>query len=492
MCRNWGIAGVLILVVVNAALAQTTWYVDDNGAGDPGPGDPGISDPLEDGNTAHPFDAIQEGITAAQDGDVVLVKDGVYTGAGNNEIEFQGKLITVRSENGAATCTINGGNYARGFHLHENETHAAIIDGFTLEDCRSNAVGDSGGAIQCWPSAPTIRNCVVHNSYVADGAAIYCREGAPVIVGCEFEGNQGTVGTVHLLAGGRVAACTFHGNTVNAGGAVVGRGGHTEIVNCEIRDNYAFIWGGGVVCLNGSTEIVGCTIVGNEAPVAGGVAMWAGAVVTMSNCVVWDPTSATELICVGRSPYGGADLHVEYCDIEGGIADVYVYAGSNLDWGDGNIDSDPMFVHEAGGDLRLAAGSPCIDAGSNFAIPRDVLDLDEDGCLAEPCPVDAAWQWRFHDDPESEDSGVGYGPIADMGAYEYDSDAPVPGHACPGDPNCDGVASFDDIAPFVVALGGEANYYTQYPNCNWLNADCNRDGTVDFDDINAFVGILTD
>ncbi len=60
----------------------------------------------------------------------------------------------------------------------------------------------------------------------------------------------------------------------------------------------------------------------------------------------------------------------------------------------------------------------------------------------------------------------------------------------PGDTNCDGNVNFDDIDPFVVALGGEAAYDAVYPDCVWLSADCNGDGTVNFDDIDAFVGLL--
>ncbi len=60
----------------------------------------------------------------------------------------------------------------------------------------------------------------------------------------------------------------------------------------------------------------------------------------------------------------------------------------------------------------------------------------------------------------------------------------------PGDLNCDGAVDFDDINPFVLALTGEANYYAEYPDCNWFNADIDGNGMVDFDDINPFVNLL--
>ncbi len=61
----------------------------------------------------------------------------------------------------------------------------------------------------------------------------------------------------------------------------------------------------------------------------------------------------------------------------------------------------------------------------------------------------------------------------------------------PGDLNCDGLVTFDDINPFVLALSSPAGYQAAFPNCNILNGDCNGDGLVDFDDINAFVALLS-
>ena len=60
----------------------------------------------------------------------------------------------------------------------------------------------------------------------------------------------------------------------------------------------------------------------------------------------------------------------------------------------------------------------------------------------------------------------------------------------PGDMNCDGVVSFVDINPFVLALTGRAAYEAQFSQCRWLNADANGDGMVNFADINPFVALL--
>jgi formylglycine-generating enzyme required for sulfatase activity len=60
-----------------------------------------------------------------------------------------------------------------------------------------------------------------------------------------------------------------------------------------------------------------------------------------------------------------------------------------------------------------------------------------------------------------------------------------------GDLNCDGFVTAADIDPFVIALtGGQAEYESQFPNCNFYNADCNQDGGVGAADIDPFVAIL--
>ncbi len=116
------------------------------------------------------YPTIQAAIDAAVDGDVVIVADGMYTGTGNRDIDFLGKALTVRSENGPANCTIDcqatHADPHRGFHFHQNESCACAVDGFTIQNGYAPDEGGSiqhaGGAILCRDNAnPTIRNCIL-------------------------------------------------------------------------------------------------------------------------------------------------------------------------------------------------------------------------------------------------------------------------------------------------------------------------------------------
>jgi subtilisin family serine protease len=85
--------------------------------------------------------------------------------------------------------------------------------------------------------------------------------------------------------------------------------------------------------------------------------------------------------------------------------------------------------------------------------------------------------------PAGWDDHYGWGRINALRALQ---------HADPhGDLNCDGIVDFDDINAFVLALSGQEAYQAAFPNCHWLNADCDQSGSVDFDDINAFVALLS-
>ena len=59
-----------------------------------------------------------------------------------------------------------------------------------------------------------------------------------------------------------------------------------------------------------------------------------------------------------------------------------------------------------------------------------------------------------------------------------------------GDLNCDGVVNFFDIEPFVLAITAPSQYVTEYPDCDYMLADCNGDGWMDFFDIDAFVELV--
>ena len=486
-----------------AVQAQTTWYVDDDAPNDPGPGDPAISDPLEDGSAEHPFDGIQEGIDAAVHGDTVLVLDGTYTEVGNRDLDFGGKAITVRSEDGPDGCIINcegdPNDPHRGFNFHSSETPDAVLDGFTITG--GYVTGSEGGAIYCHNgSSPTISNCVISGN-TADGqwgGGISCRDTSnSIIVGCTITGNVGASGggMQSTDSSPTIANCAFTGNMVgSSGGGISCGGGSPTITNCIILDNTADS-GGGIRSSSGTPTITNCLIARNTAESLSGGGMYSSGDPTITNCTVtgnaaddygdgifchnsnlkirncilWNTSAGEPEIAV----WYGSQLTISYCDVQAGQAGIYVSFGGSLNWGPGNIDGDPLFTDPNNADYHPTAGSPCIDAGYNCALYLDPADLDEDGETEEFMPYDLGFNERFEEDPNTADTGLGFAPIVDLGAYEFQT-----GHGpCDGDLNGDRQVDLTDLATLLAVYGiGDGG-------------DLNCDGITELTDLSVLLAV---
>lgn len=428
-------AGLLAAALVSA---QTTWYVDDNAPTDPGPGDPLISDPLEDGTSGHPFDAIQEGINAAANGNTVLVLEGTYTGVGNRDLDFGGRLITVRSESGPESCAINlsGATGSRAFVFRSGESAAAVVDGLTV----TGGWSASGTGICVLSGSPTVSRCVFRRNfgfhggggaYIGGGAlatrlidctfiensgAGACRGGALLIesgsaelVCCRFEGNVACFGGgLDVLSGtAYLTHCEFVRNSASQHGGAINlesSGYLPSVANCAFFENAAGVAGGGIAAWNRQTSntdvsVFNSTFAGNQAGLGSCLAAntaWVDYLVY--NSILWEPNA----IYVE----GGGVFAPSYCDVPG-------FGGVQ-----GCIDADPLYVDPSGADYRLGSGSPCIDSASSAEVPADTFDLDNDGDTSEPIPVDLGAMPRIVDDPSTMDTGVGF-PCVDMGAHEF-------------------------------------------------------------------------
>ena len=278
---------------VTVMLVPLTLYIDDNAVNDPGPGDPLVGDPDEDGTLEHPFDAIQQAIDCASDGDMVIVRDGTYTGDGNRDIDFNGKGIHLMSENGPDNCVIDCQQQGRGFYFHSGEDETSVVDGFTV----ANGNADGGG-IYCCESSPTIaNNTITGNTANGDGGGIWCVHCSPTIT------NN-----------------TITGNTTNGDG-------------------------GGIGCFFAWPTITNNTITGNTANGdGGGIGGWEH-FSAVNNNILWANSAPTGAELSDKPVFGGPyDLTVGYSNVAGGAAAAYAPNPCTLNWGPGNIDGDPLFA----------------------------------------------------------------------------------------------------------------------------------------------------
>ena len=182
--RAWVVISIVLMACVSPAAGRTI-YVDYDGSGD--------------------FNNIQAAIDDSNDGDTVIVADGVYTDFHSMGIIIHGKSITLRSENGPTSCIIDcnatESDLRRGFSFMSGES---ILDGFTIINGIApwqlfppGSFRSVGGAIYCEYSNPTIRNCIISGNSTdgSNGGGIYSDHCDLTIINCIFHNNSSVYGS---------------------------------------------------------------------------------------------------------------------------------------------------------------------------------------------------------------------------------------------------------------------------------------------------------
>lgn len=348
---------------------------------------------------------------------VVFGSAAAYGGAMAN---WDGSAVTVRDSDFRANRTENAGglNGANGGAVACRDAEATF-EGCVFEgNVATGTIRGNGGAL--WSQGSTVR--VVRSRFVANDAL----------------GDFGTaLGGAALFFGGeaRFSHAVFLGNFAEApsgsdGGAVyLGQQNVTSFDHCLFSGNLAKdagngSSGGGICYQSKELSLSYCTLAGNVAdgttPVSlvggGGIQSSGNTPPVIVGSVLWGNVHG---LAPGQAAQiDGIPPQIDFSCVEG-------WTGTF--GGNGNFGQDPLFIDADGpdgiagtpdDDLRLAPGSPCVDAGNGAAVPADAFDLDGDGDLAEVTPRDLDLLLRFVDDPATPDAVPGMAPAVDLGPYE--------------------------------------------------------------------------
>ncbi len=347
------------------------------------------------------FPNILNAVTNANHKDVILVRDGTYSGFGSTGIDLNGKDLVIMSENGPATTAIDlATSNLWAFRLEDNPD-TTRIQGFTFR----NSLG-SQAPILLLDSGGVIADCVFDNNHVTGGwpGGIAVFGGLSPkhdvrIEKCVFTDNSGVSDGGALLLNPvdaedfdvLITNCVFDGNqTGDEGGAIYSNRTDVEIRNSVFVNNAA-TFGAAIRFLSPSIQqtldVTGCSFSGNATSSSGsaavtvyGQSVGSTAQATFRNSTFWDNPVAGG---PGEELQGLFNVAgtISYTTIEGGLAG---FSGPFTP-GAGILAADPLFVNPAAGDLHLGPGSPCRDAGDPafVALPGET-DIDGEARVFGP------------------------------------------------------------------------------------------------------------
>ncbi|MFH1369829.1 MAG: right-handed parallel beta-helix repeat-containing protein [Planctomycetota bacterium] len=363
------------------------------------------------------YQTIQQAIDDANDFDVIVLTIGTYAGAGNKDIDFKGKAVTVQSSTPndwatVAATIIDCQSSGRGFRFHTGEDANSIVNGLTIANGGNTY---DGGAIHCSGSSPAIINCIIRNNVTnGHGAGIYCGYNSNAVINnCFFNSNMflpaGYGGAIYVYKSSpTITNCIMTNNSANGyarhGGGICcwgdqDAGGDALVANCIVAGNSAGHRGGGLYAYWSSPTFINCTVIGNKALEGGGIGSFRESNPAVINCIVRDNIApdGNQLALINTIRVWPVSLPtwitVSFSDIEGGQAQAQIDAGCTLNWGAGNIDIDPNFVDPGHwdvnnpgdpnddffvtGNYHLLPISGCIDLGDNTSIPPEsTMDID--------------------------------------------------------------------------------------------------------------------
>jgi hypothetical protein len=301
----------------------------------------------------------------AKRGSVVIFENGE-----TNESILEGFTITGGTGSWVSTVSVyaGGGVYfnassgtLRKCEIVENRVDVGGGGGVSacfgsspiLTDCVfTENLATYGGGVHCWNgSSPVLTNCIItENSAVDSGGGVWCQQNSSTtITDCIIMDNSAT------SSGGGVSCfenasmimsyCEISENSAADHGAGVSCWDSSSVTlsNCTIAKNTASKQDAGIFCgLNSSGNITNCTIVENSAGVeCGAIECWGSSTMMVTNCIIWGNTSPR-----GHEIYvlNSGTLHLTYSNIFGGKVVAFAESGSTLNWDEGNIEADPLFV----------------------------------------------------------------------------------------------------------------------------------------------------
>ncbi len=450
------------------------------------------------------YTAIQSALYYASAGDTVEVGPGIY----NENINFMGKAITLRSQygndNSISDFIISGVDSTSTVTI-ENINEGCALMGFTITNGYGQGVSFED-FLSMAADEETLDSLLTH---VIRAGGISVGNASPYLKDLHITNNtsRNVGGGIGLINSNSVIeSCRISDNTIPdgeglGGGGVAINGGHPILIDVTIENNYvgsnmySLNGGGGILCgfsLSNNMlqlDMENVSIMGNTANIGAGIGALSGIItgsrlflvdnigpygsaislgeplglvigdITMSiqNSTIAHNTgllgvgmiNTAQLNAVNTIFWDNGDVEFSPLPNNDQLNLDFNYTNAEDQWpGTDNINQDPLFFDVSSSDYTLSAASPCIDAGT--------ADTDLDG---------------------SDEMENYTGTAPDMGVFEFDDG----GCGIAGDINTDDSVNILDIISVANCILSDC-----YDPCSDLNGDI----TINILDIINLVNII--
>ncbi|MCP4634130.1 MAG: T9SS type A sorting domain-containing protein [candidate division Zixibacteria bacterium] len=329
------------------------------------------------------YPTINEAIDSADLVCVIYVAPGTYY----ENINFDGKIISLIATGGPDVTTIDGSGSGYVVEISNGESSDASVEGFTITN------GNSG--VYCNYSSPTITGNKIHSN---SSRGIRSYGGDPIVLNNEIYENSNAGGMD--IRESRGGTCLVQGNFIHnnylsngeAGGgfwirdcteAIItenifdgnihngsNHGGGFQMTRCTntkfeynllINNESSFLGGAAFIDVNDGCTFNNNTVVNNTSQ--HGSEVEGGAVSLGHNdsyCTVFNNIVVNNIGCSGIGKFGPSSEQIGYND---------VWNNSPVNWLDitpnfTNISADPLFIGGDPYDYHLTEYSPCINTGN--------------------------------------------------------------------------------------------------------------------------------
>jgi len=272
-----------------------------------------------------------------------------------------------------------------GMYNYANSNPVIEDSDFSCNSALGSGYYDGGGGVFNFSvnsgssSKPKFINCIFSGNTAHKGGGMFNHYSSPELDGCSFSRNStdnSGGGVYNATACPRLMNCTFTYNVAETGGGgivnmavssptvknciflmnsavLVGGGIENEFdcngtfMNCIISGNCAGSGGGVKNGSNSSPRFMNCIFSDNSAGLRGGGLFINMGEMELNHCVLWGNTAKSgHSISMTSESFVG----ISYCNIQGGQSSIYSNDTCTIDWGEGNIDEEPLLTPD--GHLR--------------------------------------------------------------------------------------------------------------------------------------------